>query len=62
MLDDVTTDDVLNNVETQQAKTIISGYVTGDVDFGDQVTVTVNGKDLVAYVKDSGEWSQGVQR
>ena len=54
MLDDVTTDDVLNNVETQQAKTIISGYVTGDVDFGDQVTVTVNGKDLVAYVKDSG--------
>ncbi|WP_236874167.1 retention module-containing protein [Citrobacter portucalensis] len=54
MLDDVTTDDVLNNVETQQAKTIISGYVTGDVDFGDQVTVTVNGKELVAYVKGSG--------
>ncbi|WP_336284842.1 retention module-containing protein [Citrobacter arsenatis] len=54
MLDDVTTDDVLNNVETQQAKTIISGHVTGDVDVGDQVTVTVNGKDLVADVKDSG--------
>ncbi|HGN9372381.1 TPA: retention module-containing protein [Citrobacter pasteurii] len=54
LLDDVTTDDVLNDDETKQAKTIISGHVTGDVDVGDQVTVTVNGKDLVADVKNSG--------
>ena len=54
LLDDVTTDDILNDDETKQAKTIISGHVTGDVDVGDQVTVTVNGKDLVADVKNSG--------
>lgn len=53
VLNKVSVDDVLNNEETQHAKTIISGHVTGDVDVGDQVTVTVNGKDLVADVKDS---------
>ena len=54
VLDKVSVDDVLNNEETQHAKTTISGYVTGDVDVGDQVTITVNGKDLVADVKNSG--------
>ncbi|MBJ9296770.1 retention module-containing protein [Citrobacter werkmanii] len=54
VLDKVSVDDVLNNEETQHAKTTISGYVTGDVDVGDQVTITVNGKDLVAEVKNSG--------
>lgn len=54
VLDKVSVDDVLNNEETQHAKTTISGYVTGDVDVGDRVTITVNGKDLVADVKDSG--------
>ncbi|MFL4399519.1 retention module-containing protein [Citrobacter portucalensis] len=54
VLDKVSIDDVLNNEETQHAKTTISGYVTGDVDVGDQVTITVNGKDLVADVKNSG--------
>jgi ribosomal 50S subunit-recycling heat shock protein len=53
-LNNVSVDDVLNNEETQHAKTTISGYVTGDVDVGDQVTITVNGKDLVAEVKNSG--------
>lgn len=54
VLDKVSVDDVLNNEETQHAKTTISGYVTGDVDVGDRVTITVNGKDLVADVKNSG--------
>ena len=54
VLNKVSVDDVLNNAETQHAKTTISGYVTGDVDVGDQVTITVNGKDLVADVKNSG--------
>lgn len=47
-------DDVLNNVEAGKPTTIITGSVTGDVEVGDQVTVTVNGKDLPAIVSDSG--------
>ena len=39
VLNKVSVDDVLNNAETQHAKTTISGYVTGDVDVGDQVTI-----------------------
>ena len=54
VLDPVSNDDVLNNVETGQPTTIITGSVTGDVEVGDQVTVTVNGKDLPAIVSDSG--------
>ncbi|WP_326490878.1 Ig-like domain-containing protein [Citrobacter portucalensis] len=54
VLDPVSNDDVLNNVEAGQPTTIITGSVTGDVEVGDQVTVTVNGKDLPAIVSDSG--------
>lgn len=54
VLDKVATDNVLNDEETQQPKTTISGYVTGDVDVGDLVTIRVNGKDLVAQVTNSG--------
>ena len=54
VLDPVSNDDVLNNVDAGQPTTIITGSVTGDVEVGDQVTVTVNGKDLPAIVSDSG--------
>ncbi|WP_149334884.1 retention module-containing protein [Citrobacter portucalensis] len=54
VLDPVSNDDVLNNVEAGKPTTIITGSVTGDVEVGDQVTVTVNGKDLPAIVSDSG--------
>ncbi|QMN66333.1 retention module-containing protein [Citrobacter freundii] len=54
VLDTVSNDDVLNNVEAGKPTTTITGSVTGDVEVGDLVTVTVNGKDLTAKVTDSG--------
>ncbi|MDA8498943.1 retention module-containing protein [Citrobacter sp. Igbk 17] len=54
VLDTVSNDDVLNNVEAGKPTTTITGSVTGDVDIGDLVTVTVNGKDLTAKVTDNG--------
>ncbi|WP_302422007.1 retention module-containing protein [uncultured Citrobacter sp.] len=54
VLDTVSNDDVLNNVEAGKPTTTITGSVTGDVEVGDLVTVTVNGKDLTAKVIDSG--------
>ncbi|HBU6169179.1 TPA: retention module-containing protein [Citrobacter freundii] len=54
VLDPVSGDDVLNNVEAGKATTTITGHVTGDVEVGDQVTVTVNGKELVAKVRANG--------
>ncbi|QLY59815.1 retention module-containing protein [Citrobacter freundii] len=53
-LDKVSDDDVLNNAQTKLQHTKISGYVTGDVDVGDLVTIRVGGKDLVAKVTSSG--------
>ena len=53
VLDTVSNDDVLNNVEAGKPTTTITGSVTGDVEVGDLVTVTVNGKDLTAKVTDS---------
>ena len=53
-LDKVSDDDVLNNAQTNLQHTKISGYVTGDVDVGDLVTIRVGGKDLVAKVTSSG--------
>ena len=54
VLDTVSNDDVLNNVEAGKPTTTITGSVTGDVEVDDLVTVTVNGKDLTAKVTDSG--------
>ncbi|MCX9022322.1 retention module-containing protein [Citrobacter portucalensis] len=54
VLDTVSNDDVLNNVEAGKPTTTITGSVTGDVEVGDLVTVTVNGKDLTAKVTDNG--------
>ena len=54
VLDPVSGDDVLNNDEAGKATTTITGHVTGDVEVGDQVTVTVNGKELVAKVRANG--------
>ena len=54
VLDTVSNDDVLNNVEAGKPTTTITGSVTDDVEVGDLVTVTVNGKDLTAKVTDNG--------
>lgn len=53
-LDKVSDDDVLNNAQTKLQHTKISGYVTGDVDVGDLVTIRVGGKDPVAKVTSAG--------
>ena len=53
-LDLVSDDDVLNDAQTKLPVTKISGYVTGDVDVGDQVTIRVGGHDLTVKVTDSG--------
>ncbi|RPH20993.1 Ig-like domain-containing protein, partial [Buttiauxella warmboldiae] len=51
---DVSGDNVLNAAESSQQKTAITGTVSGDVQVGDKVTVTVNGNDLAGTIEKDG--------
>ncbi|EMF0719305.1 retention module-containing protein [Citrobacter freundii] len=54
VLNEISSDNVLNLAESKEGKTTISGEVSGDVKAGDHVTVHVNGNDLVAEIKPDG--------
>ncbi|WP_183270522.1 retention module-containing protein [Buttiauxella sp. A111] len=50
-INNVTDDNVLNNDESKQALTEISGTVSGDVHVGNNVIVHVNGNDLIVPIE-----------
>ncbi|MBD3756321.1 MAG: Ig-like domain-containing protein, partial [Gammaproteobacteria bacterium] len=53
-IDSITGDDLLGGVEINQTFTPVTGTVSGDVEAGDVVTLTVNGNTYNGDVTDSG--------
>ena len=58
-LDSVTSDNVLNGEESQQAKTWVTGHVTGDAKPGDVVTLKVQGETVRGVVEILPDGSTG---
>ncbi|MBF7070773.1 Ig-like domain-containing protein, partial [Aliarcobacter butzleri] len=57
----IATDDIINEAESKETTTEISGTVGADVKAGDTVTVSVNGKEYTTTVNTDGKtWSVNV--
>ncbi|MDD3816780.1 MAG: Ig-like domain-containing protein, partial [Thiovulaceae bacterium] len=56
-VNDIAGDNVINNAESQNPTTTVSGTATGgDISTGDTVTVTVNGNDYTTTVNEDGTY------
>ncbi|MFB0709974.1 Ig-like domain-containing protein, partial [Buttiauxella noackiae] len=55
-IDPVTDDNTINNAEAHKDRTTITGHVTGDVDPGSVVDLTVNGQHYYGSVDDKGRY------
>ncbi|RJT27513.1 Ig-like domain-containing protein [Buttiauxella izardii] len=58
-VDSVTNDNVLNGAELKQGYTLVSGKVTGEMNPGDPLTLTVNGHTYNGFVENQGVDAQG---
>ncbi|MDX4068160.1 Ig-like domain-containing protein, partial [Aliarcobacter skirrowii] len=60
-INEIAKDDIINEAESKEATTEISGTVGADVKAGDTVTVSVNGTDYTTKVNSDGKtWSVNV--